>query len=133
MPVGVEVPIPEAAALSAPVDWSMEKVDTVLPLPLPRLKLLAKRSVPAGFTASPNGLVTPTKGEPETGVSVPVVALMLKAETLFESWLATKTNLPIASTATPSGVDPVVKGEPGTAVSIPVLVLTEKADKLLAF
>jgi hypothetical protein len=62
-------------------------------------------------------------GEPPAGVSAPLVALILYAETVFEALLTTYTNLPDGSTATAVGPRPAAKGEPATRVSLPLLAL----------
>ena len=59
------------------------------------------KNVPAGLIASPNGLATPVKGDPGTGVSVPSALLILKAEIVPLIWLPTNTNFPAESTTTP--------------------------------
>jgi hypothetical protein len=80
-----------------------------------------------GATAMLLGLLPAVKGEPATGVSAPLVVLMVKTETLAEPPLATFRNLPEGSTATARVPLPAAKGEPVTRVRAPLAALMVKA------
>src|SRR5579864_5315468 len=84
--------------ISAPVSESIRNDETVL-----LFRLLANKNVPAGSTASPNGLSITANGDPGAGLSAPLVLLITNTEMLPSFSLPTKTNLPAGSTAIPRG------------------------------
>jgi hypothetical protein len=72
------------------------------------------------------GFTPLAKGDPDIGVSTPVLLLIEKAETVFEFELVTKINPPDGSIANPVGKFPPLKnGDPAIGVNAPVLLLIE--------
>src|SRR6185312_5649291 len=84
-------------------------------------------NLPSGSTAIPVGRAPVLKGVPGTGVSMPVLALTEKAETVFAPWLLTKRNLCTASKAINSAPAPAANGDSLTGESEPDL-LTVKTE-----
>ena len=78
-----------------------------------------------------NGKSPDGKGEPATGVSAPVAALIAKTVTVSSPLFGTRTNLLEGSTSTAHGPVPTANGEPATLVSAPVAASTENAVTLL--
>ena len=86
-----------------------------------------KINLPSGSTAMPVGRAPVIKGVPGTGVSMPVLELTEKADTVFAPWLLTKRNLCTASKAMNSAPAPAGNGDPFTSESEPD-VLTAKTE-----
>ena len=67
------------------------------------------------------GLAPLVKGDPDIGVSAPVLLSIAKAETVFEFELVTKRNAPDGSIAKPDGkLPPLENGDPAIGVNAPV-------------
>ena len=79
--------------------------------------------MPAGSIDALTGAVPAAKGDPFTGASAPVLASIVKAETLLDPVLGTYANLPVGSTATPKGELPAPNGDPSTCFSAPLVAL----------
>src|SRR5258708_8266409 len=70
-------------------------------------------------------------GPPNTGVNAPELEPTVKAEILFDPWLAANNTELVESMARATGVVPAAYGEPGKGVRVPVAAWTEKPTILL--
>ena len=77
---------------------------------------------------NPGVIVPAAKGEPSTGVSAPVIVLIVNADTSLDPVFATYANCPVRSMVTTKGLMPTANGAPATGVSIPVVALIVNAD-----